>query len=552
MGKHSKYIPKRKTKAAATGALAIGGVALGGAVTSAQAAPVSTWDKVADCESSGNWAINTGNGFYGGLQFTNQTWAAYGGTAFAARADQATKQQQITVAERVLENGWNGNSPQGPGAWPVCSVKAGLKADGVNPYPSGGDSTPSTPTTPDPSTPAPPASTKAQTAVEYAKSKISTAPYLYGGEGPTQFDCSGLTMMAWRAAGVDIPRTSQEQLAGLPRVSMADIQPGDLIVYSFDAPADHVAMYVGPIGPNGEDMIDTASRHPNGGVNWSSRATRGGTVAGVVRPAGSTSPGSSSGSAGGTATPPPSGSGSSGQWSGNGKTPNRSRWHGDWKGAGSGQSYTVKAGDYLSKIAQDQYGDPGKWSTIYSANRQVIGSDPNLIQIGEVLKLPGKSVTDSGQTDTPAPPTTPDPPAATPASGDWVKPVPCSVGQAFGNPSSGYTLGYHTGVDLTCSTGTTLVSPGAGTVVASDPSSAYGNNIQVKFADGKYGLFAHLSSKSVSPGDTVTAGQVLGKTGATGNATGPHLHFEIRLTPEFKAGNFLDPVKWMASHGVTL
>ncbi|WP_304441493.1 transglycosylase family protein, partial [Kitasatospora sp. MBT63] len=82
--------------------------------TGASAAPASTWDKVAQCESTGNWAINSGNGFYGGLQFTNSTWAAFGGTSYAPRADLATKAQQINVAEKVLAS-------QGPGAWPVCS-----------------------------------------------------------------------------------------------------------------------------------------------------------------------------------------------------------------------------------------------------------------------------------------------------------------------------------------------------------------------------------------------------------------------------------------------
>ncbi|RKE17668.1 transglycosylase family protein [Streptomyces sp. TLI_171] len=94
------------------------------AATSASAADVSTWDKVAQCESTGNWSINTGNGFYGGLQFTSSTWAAFGGTAYAPQADQATKAQQIAVAEKVLAS-------QGPGAWPVCSVQAGLTAGGA-------------------------------------------------------------------------------------------------------------------------------------------------------------------------------------------------------------------------------------------------------------------------------------------------------------------------------------------------------------------------------------------------------------------------------------
>jgi hypothetical protein len=71
------------------------------------------WDAVALCESGGNWSINTGNGFYGGLQFTPSTWAAFGGTAYAPRADLAARSQQIAVAEKVL-------ATQGPGAWPTC------------------------------------------------------------------------------------------------------------------------------------------------------------------------------------------------------------------------------------------------------------------------------------------------------------------------------------------------------------------------------------------------------------------------------------------------
>jgi resuscitation-promoting factor RpfA len=104
----------------------IAGVGIAGAATvvgciatagSAKAATV--WDRVAQCESGGNWHINTGNGFYGGLQFAASTWRGYGGTKYAPRADLASKAQQIAVAQRVLAS-------QGPGAWPVCSRRAGL------------------------------------------------------------------------------------------------------------------------------------------------------------------------------------------------------------------------------------------------------------------------------------------------------------------------------------------------------------------------------------------------------------------------------------------
>jgi cell wall-associated NlpC family hydrolase len=116
----------------------------------AGAATVATWDKVAQCESGGNWSINTGNGFYGGLQFTNSTWAEFGGTAFASRADLATKDQQIATAEKVL-------AVQGPGAWPVCSVQAGLTKGGAAASVDTGApaaAKPTTPATPAPSAPA--------------------------------------------------------------------------------------------------------------------------------------------------------------------------------------------------------------------------------------------------------------------------------------------------------------------------------------------------------------------------------------------------------------
>jgi LysM repeat protein len=88
------------------------GLTLGVLTGSAQAAE-HDWDGVAECESGGNWQINTGNGYYGGLQFRQSTWEEYGGLEFAPRADLATKEEQIIVAERTLDG-------QGIGAWPTC------------------------------------------------------------------------------------------------------------------------------------------------------------------------------------------------------------------------------------------------------------------------------------------------------------------------------------------------------------------------------------------------------------------------------------------------
>ena len=85
------------------------------ATGTASAATSSEWDAVAQCESGGNWSINTGNGYYGGLQFSASTWAAYGGTQYASTADQASKAQQIEIGEKVL-------AAQGKGAWPNCGT----------------------------------------------------------------------------------------------------------------------------------------------------------------------------------------------------------------------------------------------------------------------------------------------------------------------------------------------------------------------------------------------------------------------------------------------
>lgn len=100
-------------------AMAIPAVGMG--TVSAEAASVETWNRLAQCESGGNWQINTGNGYSGGLQFASSTWRAFGGGSYSARADLASKAEQITVAERVL-------GAQGWGAWPACSRKLGLSS----------------------------------------------------------------------------------------------------------------------------------------------------------------------------------------------------------------------------------------------------------------------------------------------------------------------------------------------------------------------------------------------------------------------------------------
>lgn len=636
-GRHAK--PNENTSTMKKVALATT-VGLGAVVVpatfanSASAATVEQWDKIAYCESTGNWSAS---GYYsGGLQIGDATWADYGGTEYAPRAGQATKKQQIMIAEKILAG-------QGAGAWAVLTANTGNTSQGScqglisssdsylkggpNPYPSG--STPSTPTAP--TAPTAPStgtgSTKsADKAIQWALAKVDAGNlyYVWGGEGPTGYDCSGFLQAAWKAAGINIPRDTYGMDAGLPHVNQSQMRPGDLILWNFQgagASPNHVTMYIG----DGQ-MVEMSGSRGNVVGNV---AGRGGAIVGVVRPAASETPSVPSTPTTPT-TPPPADPGDD--------TPTTPPPSTDPGGSGGypegGKHYTVKAGDYLVKIADEQ-DVRGGWKALYEANKEAIGSNPNVIHVGQDLILPnpdaydmsglpepdskspsavplqkelkrGGYLADSvkenanygpltqaavakfhnahtefrstgvshdvrigpkgwafllGADDaTPAPapaepsptptPSEPTPEPTTPApSADFVKPVDASLGTAYHQSGSAWSLGYHTGVDFPAPIGTPVKAIAAGTVVtATDNSGSYGTHVQIKHADGKYSFYAHFSSRAVSVGDTVTAGEVIGAVGVTGNTSGPHLHFEVRTSPEFGAD--VDPIAYLEAHGV--
>ncbi|MFF0142421.1 peptidoglycan DD-metalloendopeptidase family protein [Streptomyces sp. NPDC005227] len=244
--------------------------------------------------------------------------------------------------------------------------------------------------------------------------------------------------------------------------------------------------------------------------------------------------------------------------------------------AGTSKTYAVKAGDYLAKIADAQHVSGG-WKKIYSDNRSAIGSDPSLIHPGLKLSLGAKA--SAPQASAPAKPSAAKPAAAKPAAAKPAAAKPAAekadtastaTKTAATTNSSGYTLpvdgatigtnykvagsmwssGYHTGTDFVVPTGTTIKSIAAGTVVSAGWGGAYGNQVVIQHADGRYSQYAHMSSLSVSAGQAVTEGQQIGLSGATGNVTGPHLHFEIRTTPDY--GSDIDPVAYLRSHGVAV
>jgi resuscitation-promoting factor RpfA len=125
-GRHRAPSTTGRTIARTALAGAVAGAPLFALTPAAHAASGSTWDRVAQCESGGRWNINTGNGYHGGLQFSAGTWSAFGGGEFAAKAHQASRAEQIVVAERVL-------AAQGWGAWPVCSRKAHARDQSASP-----------------------------------------------------------------------------------------------------------------------------------------------------------------------------------------------------------------------------------------------------------------------------------------------------------------------------------------------------------------------------------------------------------------------------------
>ncbi|WP_030297482.1 M23 family metallopeptidase [Streptomyces katrae] len=255
--------------------------------------------------------------------------------------------------------------------------------------------------------------------------------------------------------------------------------------------------------------------------------------------------------------------------------------------------YTVVPGDCLSKIAYDRHLSGG-WQQLYADNREAVGTDPSLIHPGLKLTLgargeaapaaqaparesapaPAKksSVPDSapssagkGSADAaPAPAAPAAAAAAAPAkkstaaksaagtvtAAGFVAPVGGGVSTQYKTPGAMWSSGYHTGVDFIASSGTTVRAVGAGTVVSAGWAGAYGNEVVIRHADGKYSQYGHLSQLSVSAGQSVTGGQTIGLSGSTGNSTGPHLHFEIRTGPSY--GSDIDPLAYLRTKGVSI
>jgi murein DD-endopeptidase MepM/ murein hydrolase activator NlpD len=398
------------------------------AAPSAAGATPAAWNKVAQCESGQRWNLNTGNGFYGGLQFAAATWKAYGGERYAPRADEATKAEQIAVAERVLAS-------QGPTAWPICSQGAGLTRSA---------------------------------AVDAGAHKSA-------------------------------PKKKSTAHKSAPRKS---------------------AKSANSTKSTTEKSAAGKSAHDAGTAKKKTTAAK------------------------------------------------------SAKGAHDA-TYTVRGGDNLSEIAE-HHDVKGGWPRLYDANRSVVGSDPDLILPGQRLDLPS-GWAPAHSTAKPA-----EKPAAKPAAkstaheatehsapvrsestgtthakpasdtarhASYVLPVAdAPLGTPYEAAGSLWSSGRHTGQDFLVPTGTSVRAVTDGTVVTAGWGGAYGYQVVLRHPDGMYTQYGHLSAITVKVGQHVRTGQRIGRSGATGNATGPHLHFEVRTGPEY--GSDVNPLAYLRKHGV--
>ncbi|MFE0702440.1 transglycosylase family protein [Streptomyces sp. NPDC058872] len=323
------------------------------ATGSASAADAATWDRVAECESGGQWSANFGNGMYGGLQFTQDSWERNGGLAYAPSPDLASRAQQIAVAEKALAGGSND--------WATCAPIAGLKNDGkatgVNPGPA---VTPAAPTGP------PPESNRT------GGEPVSSA----GGQGATQQPAAPVTPSAPATSATPTHPTTPAYPT-IPSTPDASVNPD-----GSTAPVDPTA----PTAPDASITPDVSVSPgiPEGEVPSATPGT--GKHRGEAAPEESGMPGNSS-DAGRHASGV---SGGDVQSATDGAKASAEK---DSKGT-SGE-YTVRPGDSLSDIAQENE-LPGGWTALYDANRQTVGTDPDLILPGQSLDLTADPVAAEG------------------------------------------------------------------------------------------------------------------------------------------------------------
>ncbi|MEU2509051.1 transglycosylase family protein [Streptomyces sp. NPDC007863] len=468
-GRHRRHQPSRINRASLTVTAGGAGIALplvgAGA---AQAASLDVWEKVARCESSSNWRINTGNGYFGGLQFSQSTWVAYGGREFAPRADLASKDQQIAVAERVLKG-------QGPGAWPACGPDAGLRRGGPAPDASGGGNDVRTTALP---------GQRALPREAAAKPGPTTVPTVREMYTVTPGDSLSEIARDERVRG------GWQRLYEINRKVVGDdpdlILPGQRLTLRIAAPA-RPAPAPAPAAPSARPSSPQAPP--------------------TLKPPAPPKPPAAQA----PATKPPA------------VAP---------AGHRPGARPTAEAQTKpQTKPQQKPQAKPAP------KPQQQVKPKPQ-----PQAKPQAKPKPKPTQQSRPAP--------AAPREDRYSAPVSADVGTRYGKPGSSWSSGYHTGVDFPVPTGTTVKAVSDGRIVSAGWAGAYGYQIVVRHDDGRYSQYAHLSAVSVREGQRVTGGQRIGRSGSTGNSSGPHLHFEVRTGPGY--GSDIDPLAYLRARGVSI
>ncbi|MEW2116847.1 transglycosylase family protein [Streptomyces sp. NPDC005474] len=312
--------------------------------TGASAASGATWDRVAECESVGSWSANDGNGYYGGLQLTQDDWVKYGGLAYAPSADQASRSQQIAVGEKILAD-------QGAGAWEACALLSGLGKD-------------------------------------TGSANVDTGVV----EGAT----SGSTSEAGSGSGLGLGSKPESETDSKPdsgSQSGSDSGSGS----SSSSPSSPSSSSSSPTPPASSSADSSGAAKASGTSRTPSPSAPAANGSGdSAESDASPSPSSSSPSA--AASPESDSSpigaskggeqGKSGQsvgveagGAGAAATPGTGRHRGDAEG-----SYTVRTGDTLWSIA-DSLDLTGGWHGLFAENERSVGTDPDLILPGQTLAV---------------------------------------------------------------------------------------------------------------------------------------------------------------------
>jgi hypothetical protein len=303
---------------------------------SANAADGTTWDKVAECESGGSWSADTGNGYYGGLQISQADWAAYGGTQYAVSADQASRSQQIAVAEKILAD-------QGTTPWATCALLSGLTSN------SG--------------------SVDVDTGVGGAGSGES-------GKADSGHSSSGST---GKSGSSNLPDSS----ASSPSSPSSDSSSDATVT-----PSPSVSEGSGSADSAGSDEGANAPKSDKSALP-DSEPTQGSGVSAATDPAVDDS--DNSWQTGGSWSLVDTGALSSGGRHRGGSADESVTSGQDTRSSGRHASrdagtYTVREGDSLASIA-DSLDVDGGWHALYTQNKKAIGADPDHIAPGQTLDV---------------------------------------------------------------------------------------------------------------------------------------------------------------------